>query len=90
MIQPSPEKIAALDGGIVGCGTSTAVWVPYVGLAPVDKAAESARWFAASVLLVPSEDQPRRRHSIFQLPEGGEIAFWQSRTAAERRCVGTR
>jgi uncharacterized protein len=73
-----------LDGGIVECGTSRAVWVPYLEVPQIDEATECARRFGASVLLEPREG-PAGWRSVFQVPEGGEIAFWQSKTTANRR-----
>ena len=73
-----------LDGGIVECGTSRALWVPYLEVAQIDEATERACRFGASVLLEPREG-PAGWRSVFRVPEGGEIAFWQSKTAADRR-----
>jgi predicted enzyme related to lactoylglutathione lyase len=74
----------ALEGGIVECGASRAVWVPYLEVPHIDEATEFARRFGASVLLEPREG-PAGWRSVVRVPEGGEIAFWQSKTRADRR-----
>jgi predicted enzyme related to lactoylglutathione lyase len=68
-------------GGIVACRTSRALWLPYVEVASIDESTERARRFGASVLLAPREGQAGWR-SIVAVPEGGEIAFLQSKVAA--------
>jgi predicted enzyme related to lactoylglutathione lyase len=50
----------------------------------IDEATERARRFGAIVLLEPREGAAGWR-SVFRVPEGGEIAFWQSKTTADRR-----
>jgi predicted enzyme related to lactoylglutathione lyase len=73
-----------LEGGIVECGASRAVWIPYLEVPSIDDATERARRFGASVLLEPREG-PAGWRSVLRVPEGGEIAFWQSKTRAGRR-----
>jgi predicted enzyme related to lactoylglutathione lyase len=73
-----------LDGGIVECGTSRALWMPYLEIPQIDEATERARRFGASVLFQPREG-PAGWRSVVQVPEGGEIAFWQSKTRADGR-----
>ena len=68
-----------LEGGVVECGTDQALWLPYVQVACVDEAVERAQRFGATVLLRPREG-PAGWRSVVQVPEGGEIAFWQSKT----------
>jgi predicted enzyme related to lactoylglutathione lyase len=75
-----------LDGGIVECGTRRASWIPYVEVPSVDEATELARRFRASVLLEPREG-PAGWRSVVTVPEGGEIAFWQSKTPHQGRSV---
>jgi predicted enzyme related to lactoylglutathione lyase len=73
-----------LDGGIVECGASRAVWVPYLDVLRIDEATEYARRLGASVLLEPREG-PAGWRSVVQVPEGGEVAFWQSKTRRDGR-----
>lgn len=75
-----------LDGGIVECGTSRALWIPYLEVSQIDEATERARRFGASVLLGPREG-PAGWRSVVQVPDGGEIAFWQSKTPHLRRSM---
>jgi predicted enzyme related to lactoylglutathione lyase len=72
-----------LDGGIVECGTSRALWLPYVEVRSVDQATERARRLGARVLLEPREG-PAGWRSVVAVPEGAEIAFWQSKTRPAR------
>jgi predicted enzyme related to lactoylglutathione lyase len=73
-----------LEGGIVECGVTRAVWIPYLDVLQIDEATERARRFGARVLREPREG-PAGWRSVVQVPEGGEIAFWQSKTRADRR-----
>jgi uncharacterized protein len=75
---------SGLEGGIVECGTGRAVWIPYLEVAEIDEATECARRFGASVLFEPREGRAGWR-SVVRVPEGGEIAFWQSKTRGDRR-----
>lgn len=63
-------------GGIVECGTTQPVWVPYVEVADVASVTERAAGLGASVLLEP-RDGPAGRRSVVSVPDGGEIALWQ-------------
>jgi predicted enzyme related to lactoylglutathione lyase len=72
------------EGGIVECGTGRALWLPYVEVACADEATELAQRLGASVLLEPREG-PAGWRSVVQVPEGGEIAFWQSKATADSR-----
>ena len=71
-----------LEGGIVECGADRAMWLPYVEVASADEATERAQRLGASVLLEPREG-PAGWRSVVRAPDGGEIAFWQSKTRAE-------
>jgi uncharacterized protein len=75
---------SSLEGGIVECGTSRAVWIPYLKVSQIDEATERAHRCGASVLLGPREGRAGWR-SVVQVPEGGEIAFWQPKTTGYRR-----
>jgi predicted enzyme related to lactoylglutathione lyase len=71
----------ALDGGVVECGTSRALWLPYAEVSRVDEARERARRLGATVLLGPREG-PAGWRSVVGVPEGAEIAFWQPKRPA--------
>jgi predicted enzyme related to lactoylglutathione lyase len=74
----------ALEGGIVECGTSRALWIPYVEIPQIDEATELARRFGARVLLKPREG-PAGWRSVVTVPDGGELALWQPKTTTYRR-----
>jgi uncharacterized protein len=65
-----------LDGGIVECGTSRPLWLPYVEVHDIREATERARVNGARVLLEPREG-PAGWRSIVVVPAGAQIAFWQ-------------
>ena len=67
---------ARLGGGLVGCDTGQAVWLPYVRVAEIGAATERARAAGAAVLLEAREG-PAGWRSVVATPAGGEIAFWQ-------------
>jgi predicted enzyme related to lactoylglutathione lyase len=67
-----------LGGGIVECGTSRAMWLPYVEVTCIDTATDLARRLGASVLLEPREG-PAGWRSVIATPELGEIALWQQK-----------
>jgi predicted enzyme related to lactoylglutathione lyase len=69
-----------LGGGVVECGTSRPLWLPYVQVPDVDRATERARRLGASVLLDPREG-PAGWRSVVRAPAGGEIAFWTSKSS---------
>lgn len=69
------------DGGIVECGTSRALWLPYVEVPRIVEATENARRSGATVLLGPREG-PAGWRSVVSVPDGAEIAFWQSKAPA--------
>jgi predicted enzyme related to lactoylglutathione lyase len=65
-------------GGIVECSTARPAWLPYVEVDRVDEVTARAGQLGASVLLSPREG-PAGWRSVVATPEGGEIAFWQSK-----------
>jgi predicted enzyme related to lactoylglutathione lyase len=67
---------AGLSGGIVECGTSRAVWVPYAEVRDVDDATRLAAVLGAATLLAPRTG-PHGRRSIVRTPYAGELALWQ-------------
>ncbi|HEY3192441.1 MAG TPA: VOC family protein [Solirubrobacterales bacterium] len=84
LIEAAERSYLALDlgngpsGGIVECGTDRALWLPYVSVPEVDSATEQAERLGGSVLLGPREG-PAGWRSVVRAPDGGEIAFWQSK-----------
>jgi len=88
-IASGPRAYHALDwgggygGGVVECGTSRALWLPYVEVQRIDEATENARRAGATVRLGPREG-PAGWRSVVSLPDGGEIAFWQPKAGAPR------
>jgi uncharacterized protein len=66
----------AFEAGVVECGTSRPLWLPYVEVASVDEATDRARSLGASVLLAAREG-PAGRRSVVAAPDGAEVAFWQ-------------
>jgi uncharacterized protein len=65
-------------GGIVECGTERAVWLPYVSVPEIARTTQRAVELGASVLLGPREG-PAGWRSVVAVPDGAEIAFWQSK-----------
>jgi len=70
------ELGGTVGGGIVECETPRALWLPYVEVAEIVAATESARRLGARVLLEPREG-PAGWRSVVAAPAGGELAFWQ-------------
>jgi predicted enzyme related to lactoylglutathione lyase len=68
-----------LGGGIVECGAQPALWLPYVSVPEIRATTERAERLGAHVLLEPREG-PAGWRSVVAAPEGGEIAFWQSKS----------
>ena len=65
-----------VGGGIVECGSSAAIWLPYVEVDRIDRVTDEARLLGASVALEPREG-PAGWRSVIRAPGGGEIALWQ-------------
>ncbi len=66
---------SGVGGGAVGCGAPTASWLPYVEVAEIGSATESARELGAAVLLEPREG-PLGWRSVVRAPQAGELALW--------------
>ena len=73
-----------LGGGIVECDTERPLWLPYVAVPDIQTATERAERLGARVLLEPREG-PAGWRSVAASPDGGEIAFWQSKRWAPGR-----
>ncbi|MDQ4053199.1 MAG: VOC family protein [Actinomycetota bacterium] len=69
-------ELGAIGGGMVECGTTRPVWVPYVEVVGIDEVTDRARRLGATVLLEPREAANGWR-SVVSTVQGGEIAFWQ-------------
>lgn len=69
-----------VGGGIVECGTSRSLWLPYVEVAQIAHATARASELGAEVLFGPREG-PAGWRSVVASPAGGEIAFWQQKGA---------
>jgi uncharacterized protein len=67
------------SGGIVECGTQHSLWLPYISVPEVNEVTERAERLGGSVLLAPREG-PAGWRSVVRAPDGGEIAFWQSKS----------
>jgi uncharacterized protein len=84
LIEAAERTYLALDlgggptGGIVECGTERSLWLPYVTVPDVHAATARAEELGGSVLLTPREG-PAGWRSVVRAPDGGEIAFWQSK-----------
>jgi hypothetical protein len=91
-----PERIAAacgsylalemgndIGGGVVQCETHRPLWLPYARVDDVFVATDRARSLGAAVLLEPREG-PAGWRSVVAAPAGGEIAFWQPKSAPDR------
>jgi hypothetical protein len=67
---------AAVGGGVVECGTSRALWLPYVEVDSVAATTVRAQAIGARVMLEPREG-PGGWRSVVTSPDGGEVALWQ-------------
>ena len=65
-----------IEGGIVECGATRPIWLPYVEVERILDATERARELGADVLLEPREG-PAGYRSVVAAPASGELAFWQ-------------
>jgi predicted enzyme related to lactoylglutathione lyase len=65
-----------LDGGIVECGATQPMWLPYAEVEEIGATTERGRELGASVLLEACEG-PAGWRSVLATGEGGEIALWQ-------------
>ena len=72
-----------LDGGIVQCGVTRPLWLPYVQVDEIEAMTEQGRRLGASVLLEPREGVTGWR-SVLGSPAGGEIALWQPKRGVVR------
>jgi predicted enzyme related to lactoylglutathione lyase len=90
LIEAANRSYLALDlgggptGGIVECGTESALWLPYVSVPNIRTATNRAGELGATVTLEPREG-PAGWRSVVAAPCGGEIALWQSKSWAPER-----
>ena len=71
------------DGGIVECGTTRPLWLPYVEVGEIDQATARATELGATVLLGPREG-PSGWRSVVTEPAAGEVALWQAKARGHR------
>jgi predicted enzyme related to lactoylglutathione lyase len=82
LVDAGSSSYLALDtggevgGGVVQCGTSRSLWLPYVEVGDLRRMTERARDLGAAVSLEPREG-PAGWRSVVATPAGGEIALWQ-------------
>lgn len=67
-----------LGGGVVECEARQPLWLPYVKVRDVVTSTDRARALGGEVLLGPREGREGWR-SVVSTPDGGEVAFWQSK-----------
>jgi uncharacterized protein len=67
-----------VGGGVVECEAKPPLWLPYVDVPDVRVTTERARELGGEVLLGPREG-PDGWRSVVAAPDGGEVAFWQSK-----------
>jgi predicted enzyme related to lactoylglutathione lyase len=76
----SMEMGNGVGGGVVQCEAAEhPLWLPYVGVPDVNLTTEQACELGGEVLLGPREG-PEGFRSVVKTPDGGEVAFWQSKT----------
>jgi predicted enzyme related to lactoylglutathione lyase len=68
-----------VGGGVVECEAKHSLWLPYVDVPDVGQTTEQAQELGGEVLLGPREG-PEGWRSVVSAPDGGEVAFWQSKT----------
>lgn len=67
-----------VGGGVVECESRQPLWLPYVDVPDVKRTTEQARELGGEILLGPREG-PEGWRSVVAAPDGGEVAFWQSK-----------
>lgn len=67
-----------VGGGVVESEAKPSFWLPYVNVPDVTRTTEQARQLGGEVLLGPREGRDGWR-SVVSTPNGGEVAFWQSK-----------
>ncbi len=65
-----------IEGGVVERESDSALWLPYVQVADVNRSTELGRMLGASVQLEPREG-PAGWRSVLDVPAGGQVALWQ-------------
>jgi predicted enzyme related to lactoylglutathione lyase len=67
-----------VGGGVVECASKHPLWLPYVDVPDVGETTDRAKRLGGEVLLGPREG-PEGFRSVVSTPDGGEVAFWQSK-----------
>jgi uncharacterized protein len=70
-----------LDGGVVECGTTRALWLPYARVPQIDAATERARRLGATVL-IDRREGPAGWRTVVAVPDGAEIGLWQPKPSS--------
>ena len=84
LIRAGERSYLAIDlgdgpsGGMVEGGTARPLWLPYVSVPEIGAVTRRAEHLGAAVVLGPREG-PAGWRSVVSAPDGGEIAFWQSK-----------
>ena len=65
-----------IEGGVVERESDSALWLPYVQVADVNRSTELGQTLGASVQLEPREG-PAGWRSVLEVPAGGHVALWQ-------------
>jgi predicted enzyme related to lactoylglutathione lyase len=84
MVQTAHGSYAALatggpiEGGVVECGATPAVWIPYVAVEDVYAQTARACRLGATVKLSPREG-PAGWRSVLADPGGAPLALWQGK-----------
>ena len=77
----SMEMGNGVGGGVVECEGAAAhpIWLPYVDVPDIRLTTAQAKELGGEVMLGPREG-PEGWRSVVSTPDGGEVAFWQSKT----------
>jgi predicted enzyme related to lactoylglutathione lyase len=65
-----------VSAGLVGCGASPAVWIPYVEVSDLEAATRAAVALGAERTLAPRTG-PGGRRSVLRSPIVGDLALWE-------------
>jgi uncharacterized protein len=76
----SMEMGNGVGGGVVECegAAQHPLWLPYVDVPNIRLTTAQAQELGGEVLLGPREG-PEGWRSVVSTPDGGEVAFWQSK-----------
>jgi predicted enzyme related to lactoylglutathione lyase len=66
---------AGLSAGVVACGATAPVWIPYVEVSDVDEVTALALALGATEVLAPRTG-PTGRRAVVRSSTAGDLAFW--------------